>query len=127
MGASDKLIEVFGGGVHTGRRHSPGPERAVVSDDARPIRRADVQSPAPIRRLEDDSLGAFAAGIKTEIGCHHTLRAMGITAYLKNGGRLEIAQQMAAHESSRTTKFTSRGAIGSRSTRSSESGFEKYV
>jgi integrase/recombinase XerD len=27
----------------------------------------------------------------------------GITAYLKNGGKLEIAQRMAAHESSRTT------------------------
>ena len=45
---------------------------------------------------------AFAAGIKTEIGCH-TFRATGITAYLKNNGRLEIAQQMAAHESARTT------------------------
>lgn len=42
------------------------------------------------------------AGIKTEIGCH-TFRATGITAYLKNGGRLEVAQQMAAHESARTT------------------------
>ena len=45
---------------------------------------------------------ALGAGIKTEIGCH-TFRATGITAYLKNGGRLEIAQQMAAHESARTT------------------------
>ena len=45
---------------------------------------------------------ARAAGIETPIGCH-TFRATGITAYLKNGGRLEIAQQMAAHESSRTT------------------------
>jgi hypothetical protein len=40
--------------------------------------------------------------IKTKIG-NHTFRATGITAYLKNGGRLEIAQQIAAHESSRTT------------------------
>ncbi len=45
---------------------------------------------------------AAEAGIETEIGCH-TFRATGITAYLRNGGRLEIAQQMAAHESSRTT------------------------
>ena len=45
---------------------------------------------------------AAHAGIETEIGCH-TFRATGITAYLKNGGRLEIAQQMAAHESARTT------------------------
>jgi integrase/recombinase XerD len=40
---------------------------------------------------------AAAAGIKTEIG-RLTFRATGITAYLKNGGRLEIAQQMANHE-----------------------------
>jgi integrase/recombinase XerD len=45
---------------------------------------------------------ALAAGIKTEIGCH-TFRATGITAYLKNGGKLEVAQQMANHESARTT------------------------
>ena len=45
---------------------------------------------------------AFAAGIKTRIG-NHSFRATGITEYLKNGGKLEIAQQMANHESSRTT------------------------
>ena len=42
------------------------------------------------------------AGIETPIGCH-SFRATGITAYLKNGGRLELAQQMAGHESARTT------------------------
>jgi integrase/recombinase XerD len=45
---------------------------------------------------------ALVAGIKTEICCH-TFRATGITSYLKNGGKLEIAQRMAAHESARTT------------------------
>lgn len=50
---------------------------------------------------------ARAAGIETRIGCH-TFRATGITAYLKNGGRLEIAQQMAAHESPRTTALYDR-------------------
>lgn len=45
---------------------------------------------------------AEEAGIKTKIG-NHTFRATGITAYLKNGGRLEVAQQMANHESARTT------------------------
>ncbi len=45
---------------------------------------------------------AAKAGMKTRIG-NHSFRATGITAYLKNGGRLEIAQQMANHESSRTT------------------------
>jgi site-specific recombinase XerD len=45
---------------------------------------------------------AKAAGIRTRIGCH-TFRATGITEYLRNGGRLELAQQMANHESARTT------------------------
>lgn len=45
---------------------------------------------------------AEAAGIKTKIGCH-TFRATGITEYLRNGGKLEVAQQMANHESARTT------------------------
>ncbi len=45
---------------------------------------------------------AAGAGIQTLIGCH-TFRATGITAYLTNGGKLEVAQQMAAHESARTT------------------------
>jgi len=45
---------------------------------------------------------AGKAGIQTRIGCH-SFRATGITNYLKNGGRLEVAQQMAGHESSRTT------------------------
>ena len=48
-----------------------------------------------------------AAGIITSIGCH-TFRATGITVYLLNGGLLEYAQQMAAHESARTTKLYDR-------------------
>jgi len=45
---------------------------------------------------------AAAAGLLTRIG-NHSFRATGITEYLKNGGKLEVAQQMANHESSRTT------------------------
>jgi site-specific recombinase XerD len=45
---------------------------------------------------------AGKAEIQTKIGCH-TFRATGITEYLRNGGKLENAQQMANHESSRTT------------------------
>jgi site-specific recombinase XerD len=45
---------------------------------------------------------AKAAGIETSIGCH-SFRATGITEYLRNGGKLEMAQQMANHESARTT------------------------
>ena len=45
---------------------------------------------------------ALAAGVATLVG-NHSFRATGITEYLKNGGKLEIAQQMANHESARTT------------------------
>ena len=45
---------------------------------------------------------ARAAEIWTRIG-NHSFRATGITEYLRNGGKLEVAQQMAAHESARTT------------------------
>ena len=45
---------------------------------------------------------AIAAGIGTKISCH-SFRATGITVYLQNGGKLEVAQQMAGHESARTT------------------------
>lgn len=50
---------------------------------------------------------AADADIATPIGCH-TFRATGITAYLLNGGALEKAQMMAAHESPRTTKLYDR-------------------
>ena len=45
---------------------------------------------------------ATEAGIRTKIG-NHSFRATGITEYLRNGGRREVAQQMANHESARTT------------------------
>jgi len=50
---------------------------------------------------------AKAAGIETRIG-NHSFRATGITAYLKNEGLLEHAQQIAAHASPRTTKLYDR-------------------
>lgn len=40
--------------------------------------------------------------------CNHTFRATGITAYLDNGGSIENAQAIAAHESPRTTKLYDR-------------------
>jgi len=45
---------------------------------------------------------ASDAGIETAIGCH-TFRATGITDYLTNGGRIEVAQKMAGHSNSKTT------------------------
>jgi site-specific recombinase XerD len=50
---------------------------------------------------------AAVAGILAPIG-NHSFRATGITAYLSNGGALEHAQEMAAHESPRTTKLYDR-------------------
>ncbi len=47
------------------------------------------------------------AGIPDTISCH-SFRATGITAYLENGGAVEHAQQIAAHESPRTTKLYDR-------------------
>jgi len=50
---------------------------------------------------------ARAAHVSTAISCH-TFRATGITAYLENGGTVEHAQAIAAHESPRTTKLYDR-------------------
>src|SRR5277367_1801662 len=67
-----------------------------------------VSLPAPYpQSLDSPVRRAIAAGIITKLGCH-TFRATGITVYLLNGGLLEYAQQMAAHESARTTKLYDR-------------------
>jgi integrase len=50
---------------------------------------------------------AVAAGLPTWV-CNHTFRATGITSYLENGGTIEKAQQIAAHESPKTTKLYDR-------------------
>lgn len=50
---------------------------------------------------------ARAIGLPASISCH-TFRATGITAYLENGGTIENAQAIAAHESPRTTKLYDR-------------------
>ena len=50
-----------------------------------------------------------AAGLGSAANCH-TFRATGITAFLLNGGTLERAQAIAAHESPRTTKLYDRTA-----------------
>ncbi|MBX9628246.1 MAG: site-specific integrase [Gemmataceae bacterium] len=50
---------------------------------------------------------AKAAGLP-DTTCNHTFRATGITAYLENGGTIENAQAIAAHESPRTTKLYDR-------------------
>jgi integrase/recombinase XerD len=60
----------------------------------RPMLRGDVWR--MVRRRATD------AEIETAIGCH-TFRATGITDYLTNGGRIEVAQRMAGHSNAKTT------------------------
>jgi integrase len=52
---------------------------------------------------------AKSADIAVRVG-NHTFRATGVTAYLKNGGTLERAAQMANHASTRTTQLYDRRA-----------------
>jgi site-specific recombinase XerD len=84
-------------------------ERAAIAADPKgPLFRAWRNGTLVGRPLDQSNAHnmirrrATQAGIGTKIGCH-SFRATGITNYLKNGGRLEVAQQMAGHESSRTT------------------------
>ncbi|MEO2031553.1 MAG: tyrosine-type recombinase/integrase [Planctomycetaceae bacterium] len=52
---------------------------------------------------------AKKVGINPET-CSHSLRATGITEYMKNGGTLESAQRRAGHRSPRTTNIYNRAA-----------------
>lgn len=77
---------------------------------------------APHRMTQQDahrmiSRRARLTGIETRIG-NHSLRATGITDYLKSEGTLEHAQNMAAHSSPRTTKLYDR--------RSDETALDEY-
>jgi len=64
-----------------------------------------VFSPKLPRTKLEFPLGSI--GLSERICCH-TFRATGITAYLQNGGTIEKAQVIAAHESPRTTKLYDR-------------------
>ena len=64
---------------------------------------------------------ALLAGIKTQIGCH-TFRATGITAFLKNGGKLESRSRWPRMNHHGRRGFTIAEMMRFRSTRSSASG-----
>lgn len=88
---------------------------AGVADDRkgwlfRSIDRERVLTARPMHRndaLRMIKARAKAIGLPEAIGCH-TFRATGITAYLENGGTIEHAQQIACHESPKTTKLYDR-------------------
>jgi integrase len=73
----------------------------IYMNDLRLVRK----SPVPV--LVVAARRAAAAGIETKLG-NHSLRATGITAYLKNGGTLEKAAAMANDASTRTTQLYDR-------------------
>ena len=72
----------------------PALKHGRLAEDPRPLPPANVH--LMIQRR------AKAAGLRTRISAH-SFRATGITTYLQNGGKLEVAQAMAGHESARTT------------------------
>jgi site-specific recombinase XerD len=51
---------------------------------------------------------AAEAGLDPHRVCCHTFRGTGITAYLENGGKLEVAQHIAGHSDASTTKLYDR-------------------
>jgi hypothetical protein len=84
----------------------------------RPTSRKTARAAVPRRHRENQTARARAdvaqgcvvhgapscgwRGIETPIGCR-TFRATGITDYLTNGGRIEVAQKMAGHSNAKTT------------------------
>ena len=123
-GAGWELLHEKGGRQHTMPAHHVLAETVHayiqaggIADDRRGWlfrsaggRRGDRLSSLPIRQTDAWRMirrRALTAGIAAPVGCH-SFRATGITAYLLNGGTLEHAQTMAAHESPRTTKLYDR-------------------
>src|ERR1700722_4736210 len=74
------------------------------------MRRSGILTEKPLHQQDAYRMiqrRAKAAGIETKIG-NHTFRATGTTTYLKNSGKLAVAQHIANHESPRTTKVYDR-------------------
>lgn len=77
-------------------RSAKGKTRTLTE---KPLRRNNA--PGMVKRR------TLAAGLPPRV-CNHIFRATGITSYLENGGTIEKAQQIAAHESPKTTKLYDR-------------------
>ena len=92
------------------RRHVYLDSIGIVSDPKGPLFRTIRHGTGLLTTMPLPQANAYAmvqrraraAGIATRIG-NHTVRATGITAYLKDGGTLEKAAAMANHASTRTT------------------------
>jgi site-specific recombinase XerD len=78
--------------------------RTIGRSKGRPLTRTPLQQAETYEMI---TRRKTTAGIATRLG-NHSFRATGITAYLKNGGTLEKAAQMANHASTRTTQLYDR-------------------
>jgi site-specific recombinase XerD len=78
--------------------------RTIGRSKGRPLTRTPLQQAEAYEMI---TRRKNATGIPTRLG-NHSFRATGITAYLKNGGTLEKAAQMANHASTRTTQLYDR-------------------
>jgi site-specific recombinase XerD len=77
----------------------------------RTVTRAKTLSRRPMSRtsvLRMVKTRAEDAGLDPSRVCCHTFRGTGITAYLENGGKLEVAQHIAGHADASTTKLYDR-------------------
>ena len=95
----------IGNSARGGMVRSKPQKTPLIFPTARQVAREPVSAECPMGQADVYRMirrRALDAGIETKIGCH-SFRATGITEYLRNGGKLEVAQQMANHESARTT------------------------
>lgn len=77
----------------------------------RTVTRTKALSRRPLSRtsvLRMVKTRAEAAGLDPSRVCCHTFRGTGITAYLENDGKLEVAQYIAGHADASTTKLYDR-------------------
>ena len=93
-------------------------EAAGIGEDRRPGPLFRSCEPGRCDALQDRAMSRLSAlkmvkrrvrtaGLPAEI-CAHSFRGTGITEYLRNGGKLEIAARIAGHESTRTTQLYNR-------------------
>jgi len=80
------------------------PRRTTGNDSAWITTGKAITQPAAYQMMRRR---AVAAGLTATIG-NHSMRGTGITAYLKNGGTLEKARDMANHSTTTTTQLYDR-------------------
>lgn len=81
--------------------------RGCIGEDCRKQRGLSGRAMTQAMTWDMVQRRARQAGITTAI-CNHTFRAVGITAYLSNGGTIERAAAIAGHASTRTTQLYDR-------------------